>query len=467
MTDQFNWKSFTYSVNSKAIVPVLGNDLSNLRLKKSSIEKLEYYNAMLSAGEQVGDTLEINLYKYLAFRIWENLSSKPLDFDATINNVARGLMAQNITESDIQLAIKNEINALTNEQIILDPFIKLISIGGFETFVSLNYDNFLERAFEAAGRLVNKSYNFSNPFSASVASEKKDPALPKIYNLMGNIQGANFAITDDQSIEFLYMLQNGMDTIAKELFDAISQKSMLFIGSSLPDWFMRIFIRILSKEPFRSQVKKKYVAANNILKDTELKKFLESNNIKVIPIGQNLQPDTQNKFYKNAIDFIEDVHNQVSKVSGPPPNEVLFKEEIFISYSWTDKSLAERMKNELMRNGVNVFFDDDELKTGEKYNDVIIEKLKTCAYFLVIISENAIADKSRYVYAKEWTTAILYEKLTSKSYIRPFIIDATKPTDPRIPDEIRLLNIESITNLDELPKTIRKFISENNLTPLK
>ncbi|MBL0052846.1 MAG: toll/interleukin-1 receptor domain-containing protein [Bacteroidetes bacterium] len=76
------------------------------------------------------------------------------------------------------------------------------------------------------------------------------------------------------------------------------------------------------------------------------------------------------------------MHLQCKKIIGPPPNEILFKEEVFISYSWSDKSLAERFKNELMKNGVNVFFDDDELKTGDKYDQIIVTKVKDCDFFL-------------------------------------------------------------------------------------
>ena len=52
------------------------------------------------------------------------------------------------------------------------------------------------------------------------------------------------------------------------------------------------------------------------------------------------------------------------------------------------------------------------------------------------------------------------------SYIRPYIIDDTPPTDIGIPEEIRELNIEKVLGLDNFGPLVRKFIKENELTLL-
>jgi len=466
MDNQFNWKSFVYNINSKAIVPVIGNDLSIIQLTKECIADFENHEILFKLSTEKGDDVQINLYKYLAVRLWDIFEKGPMTISATVNNVALHLMNIDIPENDIILAIRNEISILSPDEIILEPYKRLIRIKGFESFVTVNYDNFLERAFEAEGRHVNKSLNFSIPFPALNPNDRKDPALPKIYNLMGNVEGYNFAITDEQSLEYLYMLQNGIDSIAKELFDSISRKNILLVGSSFPDWFMRFFIRIISNERFKNSVKAKYVACDYTHHDNELKNFLENNATKVIPIDADLARSSSegNKFYTNSIEFIDQMYEQCNKSNETKKSETHYKETVFISYSWTDKSLAERIKNEFEKNGLNVFFDDDQLKTGDRYNQVIKKYLKECDYFVALISQNAISDQSRYVYDKEWKFAIFFDD--ERRYIRPYIIDETLPTDSRIPEEIRNLNIEKILNFDDLGKVVRKFILENNLTPI-
>lgn len=464
MDTQFNWKSFIYNINSKAIVPVIGNDLSNIRLTKDCIAGFENKQALLDAGIDEGDHIRINLYKYLPVRLWDIFEKGNISVPVSVNSVALHLMNIGILENDIILAIKNEINLLTPDEIILDPYRKLIQINGFESFVSVNYDNFLERAFEAEGKHVNKSMNFSIPFPATNPNDRKDPALAKIYNLMGNIEGYNFAMTDEQSLEYLYMLQNGTDTIAKELFDTIARKNILLVGSSFPDWFMRFFIRIISNERFKNSIKAKYVACDQTLHDSELTSFLENNATKVIPIDAGVTSTEGETVYKSSCEFIEEMFEQTTQGGASKTNEIKFKEIAFISYSWTDKALAEQIRSEFEKNGVNVFFDDDELKTGDRYNQVIKKYLKECDYFVALISQNSIGDQSRYVYDKEWKFAIFFDD--ERHYIRPYIIDDTNPVDPRIPEEMRILNIEKITDFGDLGKVVRKFIQENNLTPI-
>jgi hypothetical protein len=160
------------------------------------------------------------------------------------------------------------------------------------------------------------------------------------------------------------------------------------------------------------------------------------------------------------------MYEQCMESSEAKKSNVHYKEVVFISYSWTDKPLADRVKNEFEKHGLNVFFDDDELKTGDRYNQVIKNYLKDCNFFLALISNNAISDKNRYVYDKEWRSAIVLDGFKDQSYIRPFIIDDTPPTDDRIPEEFRNLNITKIDNFDELDKVVRDFIRDNNLVPV-
>lgn len=466
MEIDFNWNEFIYSIQGKETVPVIGNDLSFIKISKDSVSNSANFKLYKDSGTEEGDHIRINLYKYLAIKLWDLFIRKEMTLPPVLNKVTLNLLDQKISENNISNAINKEIISLTDDQVILEPYLDLIRITGFDTFITVNIDDFIDRAFKVEGRHINKSFNFSIPVPAVDPNYRNDPALPRIYNLMGNIAGYNFAITDEQSLEYVYMLQNGSDTFAKELFDAISHKNILMLGSSFPDWFMRFFIRILSKERFKGSRKAKYVACDTTMHDEELKNFLLLNDTKVIPIGSEQPQPDQEISYKDSIDFIGSIFKACIANNTAKKNEVRYKEVVFISYSWTDKPLAERLRNELEKNGLNVFFDDDELKTGDRYNQVIKKYLKDCDYFVALISQNALSDPKRYVYDKEWKSAIVLDGYKDQSYIRPYIIDQTAPTDERIPDEIRNLNIVKIADFDKLEDIVRRFIKENNLTVL-
>jgi TIR domain-containing protein/SIR2-like protein len=466
MSNLFKWKAFAFNICSKDVVPVIGNDLSLIRLQLSYVSGLADSKQIIKAGHTEGDHLIINLYKYLAFSLWYTLddSKNPVPVPTSLNNTVLHLQHSGITENQVNSAVKKLINNLTDDQIVLEPYRNLVRISGFETFISVNIDNFLERAFELEGRRVNRSFNFSIPVNAADPDNRVDPALPRIYNIMGSLQGTSFVLCDEQSLEYVYSIQNGNDAVAKSLFDTIKQKNILLVGSSFPDWFMRFFIRIISMERLRNGAKAKYIACDNTIDNVELIDFLENNTVMVIPIGSGQTDLNGNKVYRNSIEFIEEMVAQCS--GGEIVNgTVKYKEVLFISYCHDDKPAAERLRNELERNGVNVFFDDDSLKTGDRYNQVIKNYIKGCDYFVALISKNAIQDKNRYVYEKEWRSAIVLNDYKEKSYILPFIIDDTQPTDERIPEEMRSLNIRKIPTLDDLSQVVKRFIKEISLSP--
>ena len=206
--------------------------------------------------------------------------------------------------------------------------------------------------------------------------------------------------------------------------------------------------------------------------DEELSYFLKNNAPEIIGISEVQDPDDpRSKFYNNSIEFVDELYEQWQNKTGGSTNRVRYKEKVFLSYSWDDKPLVERLKNEFEKNGVTVFFDDDELKTGDKFNQVIRKNIKECKYFIPIISRNAIEDQSRYVYAKEWNAAIVLNDFSEdpkSPVICPFIIDDTQPTDSRIPEYIRKdIDIETLPDTDHYNEVVRRFIREQNLSVIE
>ena len=473
LTMAFNWRSFIYNINNNGVVPVIGNDLSMVRFLKSDLVVSDMPASFVASGMEDGDTIIFNLYDYLAFRLWDIYGAGNPPPPYQINKVVLQLYKQNVSDNDINNAVKNEVSNLTDEQIFLEPYRKLAEISGFDTILTVNADNFMERAFEAAEIPVNESVNYSIPLPALDQDRRQDKALVSIYNLMGNIQGYNFALTDEQSLEYLHMLQKGEDTICKNLFDAIKDKNILLIGCSFPDWFMRFFIRTIAKERFKNGVKTKYVACDRTLQDIELSYFLQHNAAKIIRIGTDPMPmengegmGDQDRVYRDSIEFIDEMHKIWKGYMVETGGRPRFKEKVFLSYSWDDKKVVERLKNAFEKNGVGVFFDDDELKVGEDYNKTIKNYIKNCDFFVPIISKNALGDSKRYVYDKEWRSAIVLDGYKDVSYIRPYIIDDTSPIDSDIPEEMRGLNIGKAPDLDNFGPLVRNFIKENKLTSL-
>lgn len=461
------------------LVPVLGNDLSMVRLSKNEIPKFKELISTMESATEDGDFIMVNINDYLAFKLWNDFEpDKKPPQPYTLNNTVQVLVSENITtEDDIKSQILYLTDKLTDEQIMLEPFKKLVRILNFQTILTVNFDNFLERAFEAESKHVNPSINFSiQDSSDSDGNIEYDKALVSIFNLMGNIKDTDFAISEEMQLEYLFRLLTGKDSKTKRLFEAVKNKSILLIGCSFPDWFMRFFIRTISIKRIKTG-KSKFVASDRTSQDFDLSSFLENNKTSVIPIGSNaLTKKNDDEVYKDTVEFINELFMKTEKSDTViTSNKPRYKEKIFLSYSWGDKPIITKMKNEFQKCGVELFFDDDDLRNGEDFAEAISDYINECDYILPLISEKSLSRKESYVYDQEWKQAIFVEKFRKKSnmfregqetYIRPFIIDDTNPMDPRIPEAIRKKDIDTIPIEEGFGKMVRKFIKENKLTEI-
>jgi hypothetical protein len=93
------------------------------------------------------------------------------------------------------------------------------------------------------------------------------------------------------------------------------------------------------------------------------------------------------------------------------------KPKVFISHSWEDKKLVQRLEHELKAAGVDVWVDHDELKAGDSLPQQISNALDWCNILLLIWSQSA---KSSKWVELEWTSAIALRKT-----IIPCIFDKT------------------------------------------
>ena len=474
-------KNILNALKGNDLVIVVGSDLSMLRFPKKEFPDFKQLLKTIDSAVEDGDAIKINVNDYIAHKIWTDFHEQTaLPSPFSLNTVVEVLVGEGeTTEDDIKAIIMRVVDGLTDDQIELEPFQKLAKISSIETILSVNFDNFLERAFEAEDRKLNPSINFSiqdsNPADGKLEYDK---AIPRIFNLMGNIKASDFAITEEMQLEYLYKLLMGKDKDAnsKALFNAVNNKSILFIGCSFPNWYMRFFIRTVAKKRYKTG-RSKFVASDKTAQDIKLSLFLENNQTSVIPIGKPAIPVKDNEtVYCDTVEFIDELFAKTTKEEQIlVDNKPRFKEKIFLSYSWGDKPLIKKLKNEFEKNGVELFFDDDDLRNGENFANSISNYINTCDYILPLISENSISRKESYVYEKEWTQAIYVEQFKQSSnlfpegqenYIRPYVIDKTLETDDRIPEEIRKRNITRIESEENFGEMVRKFIKENKLTEI-
>ena len=111
---------------------------------------------------------------------------------------------------------------------------------------------------------------------------------------------------------------------------------------------------------------------------------------------------------------------------------------IFLSYAKQDAEAAGRICEALRAAGLEVWFDQSELRGGDAWDAAIRRQIKTCALIIPVISANTQGRAEGY-FRLEWKLAIDRSHLMSQDrpFLIPVTIDGTQEGDERVPDKFR------------------------------
>lgn len=111
------------------------------------------------------------------------------------------------------------------------------------------------------------------------------------------------------------------------------------------------------------------------------------------------------------------------------------KNAVFLSYASQDAEAARRICGALRAAGIEVFFDQSELRGGDAWDHKIRTQIRDCELFLPIISQNTQARAEGY-FRLEWRLADQRTHLMGRSrrFLVPVCIDATRESDADVPD---------------------------------
>src|SRR5476651_1503014 len=108
---------------------------------------------------------------------------------------------------------------------------------------------------------------------------------------------------------------------------------------------------------------------------------------------------------------------------------------VFLSYASQDAESAKRICDALRQAGVEVWFDQSELRGGDSWDQNIRKQIKECALFVPVVSANTQARREGY-FRLEWKLADDRTHLMARGtpFLVPVCIDDTKDWDALVPD---------------------------------
>ncbi len=113
---------------------------------------------------------------------------------------------------------------------------------------------------------------------------------------------------------------------------------------------------------------------------------------------------------------------------------------VFLSYASQDAEAARRICEALRAAGIEVWFDQSELRGGDVWDQKIRQQIHDCALFVPVISAHTDARSEGY-FRLEWKLAVDRSHLMADDapFLFPVVIDDTPDTSARVPEKFRML----------------------------
>lgn len=148
--------------------------------------------------------------------------------------------------------------------------------------------------------------------------------------------------------------------------------------------------------------------------------------------------------------------------AAPPPS-------IFISYASADRPQARLLGAVLEKAGLDVWFDEEELAGGDAWDAKIRQQIRTCTYFMPVISATTEARREGY-FRREWRLAVerTLDLADDVMFLVPVVIDDTPEYHARVPEKfttVQWLRCPGGKETTQLNALARRLVHGHTPTP--
>jgi TolB-like protein len=130
---------------------------------------------------------------------------------------------------------------------------------------------------------------------------------------------------------------------------------------------------------------------------------------------------------------------------------------IFLSYASQDAAVAQRICDALRAAGLEVWFDQNELRGGDAWDAKIRSQIKDCALFVPLISANTDARSEGY-FRREWNLAVdrMLDIAEERAFLLPVVIDDTADATAKVPQRFRERQWTRLHGGDSTPEFVAR-----------
>ncbi len=142
---------------------------------------------------------------------------------------------------------------------------------------------------------------------------------------------------------------------------------------------------------------------------------------------------------------------------------------VFLSYASQDAEAAQKICEALRAAGIEVFFDQSELRGGDAWDQKIRHEIHDCVLFIPMVSQHTQERLEGY-FRHEWKLAIerTHHMAEQKPFLVPVVVDGTRDQEAFVPDAFRAVQWTHLPGGDTPPtfvERIKRLLSPE-LSPL-
>jgi hypothetical protein len=131
---------------------------------------------------------------------------------------------------------------------------------------------------------------------------------------------------------------------------------------------------------------------------------------------------------------------------------------VFLSYASQDAEAAQRLCNALRAAGIEVWFDQSELRGGDVWDQKIRREIHDCALFIPVISSNTASRHEGY-FRLEWDLADQRTHMLARNraFIVPVCLDATPDAGADVPESFQRVQWTRLPGGETPPEFVRRI----------
>jgi len=144
---------------------------------------------------------------------------------------------------------------------------------------------------------------------------------------------------------------------------------------------------------------------------------------------------------------------------------------VFLSYASQDAEAAKRICEALRGAGIEVWFDQSQLRGGDAWDQSIRRQIKECALFMPVISAHT-QERSEGYFRLEWHLAEqrTYLMAHDQAFLVPVVVDDTGDAAARVPERFRERQWTRLSGGETPPafcERVKKLLSRSDAEPAR